>query len=92
MGQQIDTTNQMNADQTVFTPGFDYKNITRTFIVVSALSSTLFIILSYLTSELGYYLLAGSSLITLIFSIGARVLFTCRQFTHYAHFFHCSVT
>ena len=71
MGQQIDTTNQMNADQTVFTPGFDYKNITRTFIVVSALSSTLFIILSYLTSELGYYLLAGSSLITLIFSIAA---------------------
>jgi len=71
MGQQIDTTNQMNANQTVFTPGFDYKNITRTFIVVSALSSTLFIILSYLTSELGYYLLAGSSLITLIFSIAA---------------------
>ncbi len=71
MGQQIDTTNQMNADQAVITPGFDYKNIVKTFIAVSAISSTLFIILSYLTSELGYYLLAGSSLLTLIFAIAA---------------------
>ncbi len=71
MGQQIETTNQMNADNTEFTPGFNYKSITKTFIVISVLSSVLFIILSYLTSELGYYLLAGSSLITLIFSIAA---------------------
>ena len=69
MGQQIDTTNQMNADNAEFTPGFNYKSITKTFIVISVLSSVLFIILSYLTSELGYYLLAGSSLITLIFIV-----------------------
>ena len=71
MAQQIDTINSINGDQSVFAPGYSYKNIMRTFIVISTISSVVFLALSYLTSEFGYYLLAGSALITLVLSIAS---------------------
>jgi hypothetical protein len=50
---------------------YPYTNIIRPIRAISLLSSVLFLLLSYFSREIGYYLLAGASLITLVFSITA---------------------
>lgn len=50
---------------------YPYSNIIKPMRAISLFSSVLFLVLSYFSREIGYYLLAGSSLITLIFSIAS---------------------
>ena len=47
---------------------YPYSNIIKPMRAISLFSTVLFLVLSYLSREIGYYLLAGSSLLTLIFS------------------------
>jgi signal transduction histidine kinase/DNA-binding response OmpR family regulator/HAMP domain-containing protein len=53
-------------------PVTNYSTILRTLIAISVISTIVFIVLSYLTRELGYYLLTISSAITLVFSIASH--------------------
>ena len=62
----VDPTDNTNDIQTKTKKSF---STIQAFILVSLIASALFITLSVLTREIGYYLLAGSSLITLVFSV-----------------------
>jgi signal transduction histidine kinase/CheY-like chemotaxis protein len=53
-------------------PVTNYSTILRTLIAISVISTLVFIVLSYLTRELGYYLLTISSAITLVFAIASN--------------------
>jgi signal transduction histidine kinase/CheY-like chemotaxis protein/HAMP domain-containing protein len=53
-------------------PVTNYSTILRTLIAISVISTLVFIVLSYLTRELGSYLLTISSAITLVFAIASN--------------------
>jgi len=70
---EADNTNKGIVNKTVTeVPVTNYSTILKTLIGISVLSTLVFIVLSYLTREIGYFLLTISSAITLVFAIASN--------------------
>lgn len=72
MAQTNKITNQNYPESIADLPVTNYSTILKTLIAISLLSTLVFVVLSYLTRELGYFLLTVSSGITLVFAIASN--------------------
>ena len=72
MALNTQTNEQKFSDKIADVPVTNYSTILRTLIVISLISTIVFIVLSYLTRELGYILLTLSSGITLVFGFASN--------------------
>ena len=68
-----EASNKRNTNESITElPVTNFSAILRTLIAISVISTIVFIVLSYLTRELGYFLLTISSGITLVFAIASN--------------------
>lgn len=72
MAQAGESEKRITNDSITDLPVTNYSTILRTLIAISIISTLVFIVLSYFTRELGYYLLTISSAITLVFAIASH--------------------
>ncbi len=72
MAQTNKITNQNYPESIADLPVTNYSTILKTLIAISLLSTLVFVVLSYLTRELGYFLLTVSSGITLVFAFASN--------------------
>jgi len=72
MALNTQTNEQKFSDKIADVPVTNYSTILKTLIVISLISTIVFIVLSYLTRELGYILLTLSSGITLVFGFASN--------------------
>lgn len=71
MAKAGESDKRIMTDSITDIPVTNYSTILRTLIAISIISTLVFIVLSYLTRELGYFLLTISSAITLVFAIAS---------------------